>query len=185
MKRIISCCLAVCMLLTGCASLFDGNYISTMPHEEQNSLQGNLNTQVNKYDELLNAVISLAESGSRNGIIYVTNYDQNQIAADMEKAAKTAVIRSPVAAYAVENITWDLGTNSGHRAVAVNITYYHERSEILKIRKVSNMDEAIQLIYKELDNNSTGTVIHVDYFANVDFIHLVDKYAYKNIFRIF
>ena len=67
MKRIIICCLAVCLLLTGCASLFDGNYISTVPHEEQNDLQGSLNTQVSKYDELLDALISLAERGSRSG----------------------------------------------------------------------------------------------------------------------
>jgi len=180
MKRTVVCCLAVCLLFSGCASLFDGNYISTMPHEEQNGLHGSMNTQVDKYDELLEALITLAERGSRSGIIYVSNYDQEQIGTDMEKAVKTAIVRSPIAAYAVEEITWDLGMNRGQRAVAVTITYYHERPEILKIRKVSNMDEAAQLLYKELDNNSAGTVMHVDYYANVDFVQLVEKYAFEN-----
>lgn len=180
MKRIMACCLAVCLLFTGCASIFDGEHISTTPHEEQNSLQGSVNTQVDEYDELLEALISLAERGSRSGIVYVTNYDQELIERDMEKAARIALQKSPIAAYAVEEITWDLGMNRGQRAVAVNITYYHERPEIMKIRKVSDMEEAMQLLYRELGNSSAGTVMYVDYFANVDFVQLVEKFAFDN-----
>lgn len=180
MKRTVVCCLAVCLLFSGCASLFDGNYISTMPHEEQNGLQGGINTQVDEYEELLSALVAMAEGGSRNGIIYVPNYDQEQIVPDMERAAKYALIRSPIAAYAVEEIKWDLGTNSGQRAVAVSITYFHERPEIQKIRKVSNMDEAIRLLYRELDDSSAGTVMYVEDYKSIDFVQLVEKYAFDN-----
>lgn len=180
MKRIIACCLAVCLLLTGCASMFDGDYVSTIPHEEQNGLHGSMNAQVDQYDGLVEALVALAERGSRSGIIYVSNYDQKQIGTDMDKAVKTAMTVSPIAAYAVEEIAWDLGMNRGQRAVAVTITYYHERPEILKIRKVSNVDEAAQLIYKELDSSSAGTVIHIDNYSNVDFVQLVEKYAFEN-----
>ena len=180
MKQIVACCLVVCLLFSGCAALFDGNYISTMPHEEQNGLQGSINAQVDEYEELLAALIAMAERGSRNGIIFVTNYDQERIGADMEKAARTALLKSPIAAYAVEEITWDLGTNSGQRAVAVTINYFHERPEILKIRRVSDMEEAFQLLYKELDNSSAGTVMYVEHYANVDFVQLVEKYAFDN-----
>lgn len=180
MKRITACCLTVCLLLSGCVSMFDGNYVSTMPHEEQNGLQDSVNTQVDEYEELLSALIDMAESGSRTGIIYVPNYDQEHIGSDMEKAAKITQIRSPIAAYAVEEITWDLGTNSGQRAVAVNITYYHERSEILKIRRVKNSVEAIELLYKELEDSSPGLVMYLEDYSKVDYVQLVEQYAFHN-----
>lgn len=180
MKRFVVCCLAVCLLLSGCASLFDGNYVSTMPHEEQNDLQGNVNAQVDEYEELLAALIAMAERGSRNGIIYIPNYDQDQIGADMEKAAKIALFRSPIAAYAVEEITWELGTNSGQRAVAVSITYFHERSEILKIRRVSNTEEAIEMLYRELEDSSSGVVMYLEDYSKVDYVQLVEQYAFHN-----
>lgn len=180
MKRIAALCLAVCMLLSGCASLFDGNYVSTTPYEEQEGQPGSVNTQISNYEELLAALIAMAERGSRNGIIFVPNYDPEQVGPDMEKAAKKALTKSPIAAYAVEEITWELGTNSGQRAVAVSITYFHERPEILKIRKVKNVEEATQLLYTELNDSSAGLVMYIDEYEKVDYVQLVEKYAFDN-----
>ena len=180
MKRMVVCCLAACLLLGGCASMFDGDYVSTMPHQEQGGLAEGVNAQIKNYDELLTALIAMAERGSKTGVIYVPNYDPEQVGTDMERAAKTALIRSPIAAYAVEDITWELGTNSGQRAVAVSITYFHERPEIQKIRRVTDMSEAVQLLYKELDDSSTGVVMYIEDYEKVDFVELIEKYAFDN-----
>ncbi len=180
MKRILALCMAACLLLSGCASVFDGSYVSTMPHQEQGGISGGTDAQVSEYKELLTALITLAERGSKSGIIYVPSYDPERVAMDMESAARETMYKSPIAAYAVEQITWELGSHNSQRAVAVNITYYHERPEILKIRRVSNTEEAIQMIYKELDDSSAGVVMYLDDYSTVDFVQLVKNYAFDN-----
>ena len=180
MKRIASLCLAACLLLSGCASLFDGDYVSTTPHQEQGGLTGNVSTQIRNYEDLVATLIAMTERGSKNGVIFVSNYDPELVGPDMERAVEKALVRSPIAAYAVEKITWELGTNSGQRAVAVSITYYHERSEILAIRKVKNAEEATQLLYKELNDSSAGVVMYIEDYEKVDYVQLVEKYAFDN-----
>lgn len=180
MKRFLILCLSVCLLLSGCASLFDGSYVSTTPHQEQNGLNGSTDTQVQEYEELLSALINMAERGSKSGIIYIPMYDPEKIGSDMKKAARIALTKSPIAAYAVEEITWDLGTNSGQRAVAVNISYIHDRAEILKIRRVKNSEEAAKLIYNELGNISAGVVLYLEEFEQTDYVQLVEEFAFNN-----
>ncbi len=180
MRRIFVLCVAACLLLSGCAELFDGNYLSTTPHQQNNGMIGNTEMQIREYDELLAALITIAERGSKNGIIYVSTYDPEKIEADMDKAVNAAMIRNPIVAYAVEKITWDLGNNSGQRAVAVNISYIHERAEILNIRRVRNAEEAAELIHKELDASSTGAVIYVEDYEKTDYVQLVEEYAFHN-----
>ncbi len=180
MKRLFALIAVLCLLLSGCASMFDGSYVSTMPHLGQDSISGGSDLQVSDFDGLLNALIGLAERGSRSGIIYVPNYDQDSVGTDMERAAKTALRKSPIAAYAVEEITWELGTNSGQRAVAVSITYYHERAEILKIQKVSNTQEAIEVLYKELDDSSAGVVMYLEDYDKADYVQIAEEYAFNN-----
>lgn len=180
MKRIVVLFLAFSLLLCGCASIFDGSYVSTQPNQVQGSLIDIGDIQAATYDELLSAVISLAERGAKSGIIYVPMYDPERVAADMERAARFALLKSPIAAYAVQEITWELGTNNGQRAAAVNITYIHDRAEILKIRTVQNMEQAAQMIYQELGDSSTGIVLYVVDYNKTDFVQMVEEYAFRN-----
>ncbi len=178
MKRILVLCAAVGMLLCGCASLFDGSYISTIPHQEQGGASMGDHVQAEEYGQLLAAVTNLAVSGTENGVIYVPVYDPTDISRDMERAVKAVQRANPIAAYAVEEITWELGTSNGQRAVAVEIAYRHDRTEILKIREAANMEEAFQMVYDVLSDYSSGVVLYIQDYERTDFVRLVEDYAF-------
>ena len=180
MKRFAVLCLAACLLLSGCASIMDGRYVSVTPHQAQSSQTGQAPVQASDYSGLLNALEDLAENGLKSGIIYMSRYDQNRIEDDIKNAVDAVTQQNPIAAYAVDTITWELGTNNGQNAVAVNITYTHDQTEIRKIRKTENLEGAKEIIYAQLNNCAAGAVLFVENYVETDFAQLVEDYAFHN-----
>lgn len=180
MKRFIVLCLAACLLLSGCASFLDGRYVSVTPHQSQGGQTGQAPVQASDYSGLLNALEDLAENGIKSGLIYVPRYDQIRIEDDVKNAVDTVSQKNPIAAYAVDTISWELGTNNGQNAVAVNITYIHDQSDIRKIRKVENLESAKEVIYGQLNNCAAGAVLFLENYEETDFSQLVEDYAFRN-----
>ena len=176
-KRIWALCLAGCLLLTGCEGIFDSSYVYTEPHKEENTQTDTGAIQASDYDSLCKALANLAENGTESGIVYVPRYDQSKISADISKAGRQTLLDNPIAAYAVEDIQCELGTSGGQSAIAVNITYVHDRSEIRKIRRVTDLEMAKAVITEELDNCAAGVVLYLENFEAVDLAQMVEDYA--------
>jgi len=88
--------------------------------------------------------------------------------------------RTPIGAYAVQELTYELGMNAGKPALAVDIVYNHTRSEILRIKKTSNMEEAINLITLALNTCDAGIVLQTELYNTVDLQQIVEDYALEN-----
>lgn len=179
MKRVCLLIIAVSLLLSGCASLFDGTYISTTPHRPQNSQTVTDDVLASNYDELYAALVNMAQNGMQTGLIHIPQYKLDVVEKDMEEAVSTAMRRDPITAYAVETITWELGS-SGQRAIAVNIEYIHDRSEIRKIREVADIESATEVILSEVLNASAGVVLYIQDYRKTDFVKMVEEYAFDN-----
>jgi hypothetical protein len=177
MKRTIILLAMVSLLFSGCASLFDGSYVSITPHKEQNTQTDSGFIHVKNYDELCKALANMAQNGTESGIVYVSRYDQSKVDGDMERAVKRTLEKDPIAAYAVDEIQWELGTNSGQSAVAVTISYVHNRTEIRKIRQAENLKAAESIIAEALQDCETGVVLYLQNYLNTDFVQLVEDYA--------
>jgi len=95
----------------------------------------------------------------------------------MSIAANYAMTNSPVGAYAVEEISYELGTSSGLPAVAVKIAYRHSLAEIQRIRTVSNMEEAEKAVAAVLETYETGIVMLIENYVARDFAQMVQDYA--------
>ena len=162
MKRIFILCTCLCLLLSGCHTILDGNYLWTAPHQVQENPGDEGMLQAANYDELLTALSGMAENGTETGIIYISQYESNRIEEEMEKAVKTTLKNNPIAAYAVDTIQWELGTNSGQRAVAVSISYLHNRTEIRKIQHVATTEQAEEKISDALKNVASGLVLYLE-----------------------
>lgn len=180
MRRMIGLCLAMCMLLSGCAGIFDSSYVYETPHQEESSKTEQDSVYAADYSELLEALAALTEEGNKSGIIFVPQYDQSLLETDMPRAVTETQEKNPIAAYAVDTIQWELGTNSGLSAIAVDISYIHDKSEIKKIQKASDMETAKTLIGEALDNCDAGVVLYIEEYENADFAQIVDDYADAN-----
>ena len=176
MKRFAAMMILICMLLSGCMSIFDGSYISTRPHEVQSAGSGQI-LSASDPEGLMRALARMVENGEVSGVINVNRYDSQKVESDIREAVRRTMVENPVAAYAVENIDCQLGTSGGQNAVAVKISYIHDRTEIKKIRRVQDLESARAVITAALDQCATGVVVYLQDYTEADFAQLVEDYA--------
>lgn len=184
MKRLIPCILAIGLLLTGCGNILDGNYHNVTPHEVQTNQPDSQIAAVSNYAGLCQTLADMVESGAESGIISVSRYDQEMIAQDMDFALAELMNTNPICAYAVEQIRFELGTNAGQPAIAVNITYLHGRTEILKIRHLESWEQVESAMAQALDDCDSGLVLHVEDYEEMDFDQWVTDYALDHPDRV-
>lgn len=181
MKRAaILCLVVICMLLGGCASWLDGEYHSVTPHEEQNLRPEQDSVVVSTYIELRQALEEMVESGTATGVVSFTGFEKQTLSYYMNLAVNHACNVNPIGSYAVDEITYELGTNAGRTAAAVQITYNHNRSEILRIKQTKTMEEAVNVITAALDNCDAGVTVMTSDYKEMDLTQMIQDYADSN-----
>ena len=177
MRSILAICLATVLLCSGCSAFGKGSYFSETPHQGQTNQTGNPHVQAADYKEIVAALEDMADNGTESGIIHIPDYNLSVIEEDMSKAVNSVLLGHPIAAYAVEEIQWELGTNAGQNALAITMTYLHNRTEIRKIVKVTTVEEALEKIHAALDNCSANLVLYIEDYHKTDFVQAVANYA--------
>lgn len=179
-KRMLLAALVVCLALGGCENVFDGHYSSVKPHQQQSSSGTGQAVSAANYNQLYSALTKLIEAGREDGVITVANYDQDKVAADMQRAISDAMSHNPIAAYAVDIIRFELGKSGGRSALDVDIVYSHNRAEILKIKQAGDMQEAATAISEALNQCQTGVVLEIHGYEDTDLVQVVESYALEN-----
>ncbi len=177
MKKIFALCLVVCLLLCGCANMFDGSYVSVTPHKGQNNQPISQMAAAKNYSQLFQVLKDIIHSGTTESLISVAEYYQVALAQDVERAVNTVVAEDPVAAYAVKEITYEIGTNQGQPAIVVVVNYAHDRAEIQKIQEITQAEDAKSIIAAELSRYSTGVVLYGEAIGDLDYAQWVDDYG--------
>ena len=178
-RKIILIAVAVCLLLTGC-SIFDGSYVHVVPHRERESGGSARIVPANNYRQLRTVIEGMVDYGAESGVINVADYDQQLVEKHMTAVAFHIKEPYPIGAYAVEELTYELGTNSGRPAIAVSISYRHSRIEIQKIRSAQNMQKAKEIVGEALDNCVASLVLEIEKYEESDFSQIVEDYAQTN-----
>lgn len=166
-----------CLLLTGCSIWTDGHYHSVTPHTSQNIRDEREITQVFNYSDICRALEDMVLSAVESGTLSAQSYTIERLTNHMEPAIRQIKTTFPLGAYAVEDITYEVGINRGVSAVAITITYNHNRSMLPKIRHVTDMTSAEALITTALSNCDSSLVMYVENYMQTDFLQLVQDYA--------
>ena len=175
-QKIIFMLAVLSLLLSGCSWL-DGYYVHVTDHREQSSkLEIEAVSAVN-HIQLYDVLKEMIASGTESAIIYVAEYDQDILQNSMDIAVRHAERIYPIGAFAVEQVTYEIGDSGGRRAIAVNIRYRHSTAEIQRIRSVADMEEAWEVAEEALEKCSAGVVMHVADYAETDFLQIVQDYA--------
>lgn len=179
MKRIVPLVLAFCLLLTGCGWM-DGSYASVTPHRPPTGGEEQQVETADNYLQLRTALENMVDAGQENHVISVGAIHESKLMDFLDMAVRYVKNNYPMGAYAVEDIQCELGTIGGIRAVAVEITYLHERQEILAVRDVPDMDQARELIGTALDQFEPSLVIQIGSYQSTDILQFVEDYATEN-----
>lgn len=83
-------------------------------------------------------------------------------------------------AYAVEDISYEVGASLGRPAIAVSIQYRRSRTEIQRIQKKADMDALAVTIRAALDDHASRVAALVSRYTETDFNQLVQDYAREN-----
>ena len=180
MKRLIALVLLVSILLSGCGSLLNKEYVSIEPYLDKNDAHSDSIPEVTSYVQLRDALLNVVENGVAEGTVIVAALEQENIDGYMQNAIEHIMLRSAVGAYTVEDITYEIGTSLGRAAVAVNITYNSRLSSLRKMRRVQNMEETISNLEKSLDKCEAGLVLLVEDYQYTDFSQLIQDYFIDN-----
>lgn len=178
--KMVALILVCCLSLSGCANMFDGSYTSVKPHKQQTGSSGSQTVSVSNYVQLYAALAGLIESGTNTSVLSVGNYNQEKVVSDMKRAVKDVMSRNPIAAYAVEDVDYELGKSAGQPALAVKISYIHDRTEILKIKQVTDNAQAITAIAGALNQCEVGIVLEIEDYQDTDFVQAVESYAMEH-----
>lgn len=179
MKRLLPIMLVLSLLLTGCGWL-DGSYSRITPHQQHSAGNESQVNEARNYLQLRNALVNMVDTGEEKRVISVVGFEEEQLAQSMDMAVRYIKNNYPVGAYAVENITYELGNIGGAVAVAVDITYIHGKSEIRQIRQVADMDQARTLIEEALTQYDPSLIMLVGSYEPEDIHQMVDDFAAEN-----
>lgn len=175
-KRWIVILLSCSLLLTGCS--WNGKrYTSVKPHREQRqNAQNEAASAANSLD-LIRVLEAMIRDGTEAGVIYIADYPAAKVESGMAVAVAYAMETYPLGAYAVEEISYEVGTTGGLPAMAVNITYRHSDVEIRQIRDIVWMEEAEPLVAEALANYDARLVMRAEMYFETDFQQMVRDYA--------
>lgn len=175
-RKIVLALLCIALLLTGCG--WSGKrYASVTPHQEQRqNNQGEAASATNSL-ELIRVLEDMIRDGTKNGVIYIAGYPAEHVKNGMEVAVGYALDTYPLGAYAVEEISYEVGTSGSLPAMAVSITYRHNDAEIRQIRNIVRMEEAEPLVAAALSDFDDRLVMHVEQFLEWDFQQMVRDYS--------
>jgi len=179
MKRLLPAILALSLLLTGCGWL-DGSYYRVTPHQQHSTGNDSQVEVVENYLQLRTALENMVSAGEESRVISVTKFRQEQLTDSMDMAVRYIKSNYPIGAYAVDEITYEVGTIGGALAVAVEIRYLHGKSEIRRIHRVENMEQVQSLIADALTEYDTSLVMLVEEYQSADMHQLVDDFAAEN-----
>lgn len=157
MKKLLAAillCAALGATLSGCASVFDKEYLSvtTFP-ESTTSPAADGATTVRSYLDLKLAINSLVTAHSESGTLDFSNYNSASISDDLAAATKEVSTETALGAYAVDYISYDLDRIAGYYEAEVYVYYRRTAEEVEAIvseSTVSGLREAIETALSEL-----------------------------------
>ena len=179
MKKLILLILSLALLLSGCSWL-DGEYHSVKPHTAESGKPSDNVIVVSDYLQLRDALVDMVNSGKQKDIFYASGFSLDDVDQYMNTAIMHISHNCAVGAYAVDEVTYEAGISGDFTAIAVTVTYVHGRQEILRIKKVTNMDGLKGMIRFAVNHCDASAVIRVNEYEDMDLELFVQAYANEN-----
>ena len=163
MKRRLAGFMAIlCIISALCGCNAGKPYVSITPHSEQPNQPLSDSVEASSFLQLKQALLDLVVMGVQESVVYLKDLDEQVAVFYMDAAIRQIINNDPMGVYAVNKIDYEMGTNAGRDAVAINIAYKHARGEILRIRTASDMEQVMQIIATALKNRSALVAILVE-----------------------
>ncbi len=180
MKRVVAVLAmlcAMCGMCSGCGFWMNGEYLSVTPNEAQQGQYSDQVIELDSYTQLRSMLNSLVESHANSGIVSAESFNEAALHYYATSAIDSVTQNSPIGAYAVEKITYEIGTHLGKPVIAFAISYRRTHAELLRIQNVENMTEMENTIQQALRQIDAVVVVQTQNYEYMDLAQLVYTYS--------
>lgn len=163
-KKIIALFAAAALAasLSGCASVFDKEYIAITDYVDASTPPQQEGTvQVENYLELKLAINKLITAHEESGSLDFSSYKGENISDDLAAACNEVRSETALAAYVVDYISYDLDRLVSYYEAEVYVYYLHTQEEVEAIVSVGTVSGLYDAVSAALEQMSPGLVVMV------------------------
>ena len=165
------------LLLTGCGFWMNGEQLYVTPHRGNLQQVSDEIVDVQTYQQMRDALVQKIETGSSDLVVSVSSFDETTADFYVSTAVSHILKNTPIGAYAVEDITYEIGINRGKQVIAFHMTYRHSVGEIMQIKTAATQEDAITHITNTLNACDSLLVFYAKPYTDMDIALLVEDYA--------
>lgn len=178
-KPIKALLLAALLLLSGCSSMLERNYMVVTTHTDYPSTADDSNVlKAESYQDLVNDVLYFVNQGVEHGTIRLTNYPRD-VETDLNNACLEVARDAPLGAYAVDFIEHDCTRVVKYYEANIHITYRRTLEQIQSIKTVTGSSAVRQVLRERLTRFAPEAVLQVSYFTeDEDYISNLIRQSY-------
>lgn len=161
--------LALCLLLSGCASWLDGSYSSVTPHATQQAQVDQGLVTVSTIQDSIAFLTDMTENGREYAVFALDPANAEKLLEEMDTAIRYVMGNTPIAAFTVDNISYDVGSTAGAQAVGITVSYNTNQIAMKKMRKAESSEIARDMITEALTQCKERVLIQIEEYSYVDF----------------
>jgi len=144
--RLLALLAAAALLLSGCTAMLERSYSSSAAHMDYAPAEDSSILRAESYQVLVNSMLYFVGEHVGSGTIRLHNYTGNP-EADLAKARGEIMEETPLGAYAVQDIRYEITRILTYYEVKLHFAYRRTAAEVTAIRSVSGQAG----LRKELD----------------------------------
>lgn len=178
-KKLLASVAALSLMLTGCASLLNRDYVHVTPHNTAPTADGDPSIlRAESYQELVNALLYFVTTGAETGSIRLY-LDSADVEAYLEDACLEVVQEAPLGAYAVDFIKYSVNSVVTYSEADVQITYRRSRDQIASIVSATGITAIRSELESAMASFAPECVLRISYFeGDYEYIQTLIRQAY-------
>lgn len=165
--RFLTLTAAVCLLLTGCASLLEREYSTVEPHVSkfwESEAAGTLRAE--SYQDIVNDLLILIGQHTETATLRLYNFEDDlSVSQTLERATNEVKQETAMGAYAVEFITFTSQAQRGYYEAPVQISYRRTAEQIQAVVNATSTEALSALLEAALDEGRTELAVRVGYWG--------------------
>lgn len=169
-KRCLAAAAALCLLLSGCASLLEREYTTVEPHVSkfwESEAAGTLRAE--SYQDVVNDLLILIGQHTESATLRLYNFDDElSVAQTLEQATNEVKQETAMGAYAVEFITFTSQAQRGYYEAPVQISYRRTAQQIQAVVNATSTEAVYSLLTAAVEEGRTELAVRIGYWREDD-----------------
>lgn len=138
-KRVLILALVSALLLGACGSIYDAEYVYSAPYDDETQNTGGTEGEdVRSYTQLESAISAMVNAAQSGGKLRFSSYS-GSVADDIAVVCNEIKTQTPMGAYAVEELSYDLSRIVSYYTAEVFISYKRSAEEIRNVVTVNGI----------------------------------------------